>query len=271
MRWLIASNALALALVLWLARGHSQLSDRVAELESHPQPAQTMQPVTKHLRVPHSPSLALSPIEKRLRDLEDHLRASKRETDERSQPSSVDTPSSEKAETPPSFAQDHLEDIAEHFEDIAEHFEDYDSDKSGLLSADELSLTEAEVRRFDLNNDSELGQDEVSRLGELAEVARQAATDMTGAGFPIRQEALWDKQRFSFLDSNHDGLVTEGEYVAALASSVRQVRRFDLDQDGGLTHAELWDAPTRFARLDLDGDALVYAWEVLDSQTKGKW
>ncbi len=264
MRFLVALNVLALVVVLWFAHRHSVLSNRVSELESHQQQTHGVQTVTKYVGVPHPSSPALSSVEKRLRDLEG-LGTSHETATETLQPTTPANAPSEAAETtPPSFNEDHLE-------DITEHFDDYDSDDDGLLSADELSTTREEIRRFDLNNDSELGQDEVSRLGELAKVARQAAIDRTGAEFPIRQEALWDKQRFSFLDSNHNGLVSEGEYVAALANSVRQVRRFDLDQNGGLSHAELWDAPTRFAQLDLDGDALVYAWEVLDSQTKGKW
>jgi len=52
---------------------------------------------------------------------------------------------------------------------------------------------------------------------------------------------------------------------------VRELRRFDVDHDGALTDAELWDGPTRFAAADLDGDRLVYAWEVARLMGRAKW
>lgn len=64
--------------------------------------------------------------------------------------------------------------------------------------------------------------------------------------------------------------MSEAEFVSIQTDAVRELRRFDLDHNGALTEAEMWDAPTRFAAPDQDGDRLVYAWEVASLMGRAK-
>lgn len=162
----------------------------------------------------------------------------------------------------------------ESLDDLALNFGLYDADGDALLDAEELAVLPGELATFDLNSDQRLGADEVDRLLELSTNARAAAArlDSTDAAFPIAlDEFKGMTRRFRFLDRNADGLVSETEFISTLTEAVKQLRRFDLDHNGALTAAELWDAPTRFAASDLDGDGLVYAWEVSDLMARAKW
>lgn len=111
-------------------------------------------------------------------------------------------------------------------------------------------------------------------MTHLARNARRAATrlDRADGSFPIDFESFGGgSRRFHHLDRDSDGQITEAEFVASLADAVREVRRFDLNQDGALTAAELWDAPTRVQRFDLDGDGVLYAWEFSQMMARSKW
>lgn len=150
----------------------------------------------------------------------------------------------------------------------------FDADRDGGLSAEEVAVTPEALAVFDLDRDRRLTPDEVERLTALARNARRAASqlDRGDGAFPISfDDFSGGRRRFHFLDRDGDGQITEAEFVASLADAVREVRRFDLDQDGALTAAELWDAPTRLQRFDLDGDGVLYAWEVSQMMARAKW
>jgi len=162
----------------------------------------------------------------------------------------------------------------ESLDDLATNFDLYDAAGDGLLDAEELAVPPAELETFDLNSDERLGADEVDRLRELSDTARAAAEhlDSDDAEFPIALGAFdGAPHRFRFLDRDDDGLVSEPEFVASLSEAVKELRRFDLDHNGALTEAELWDAPTRLAAADQDGDGLPYAREVTSLMARSKW
>ncbi len=159
-------------------------------------------------------------------------------------------------------------------EDLASNFGLYDTDGDELLDAEELAVEPLELRTLDLNSDRRVGSDEVDRLRELSVNARAAAVHLDSADseFPIASDDFeGGARRFAFLDRDGDGFVSEAEFISTLTDAIRELRRFDLDHNGALTEAELWDAPTRFAASDQDGDGLVYAWEVSALMARAKW
>lgn len=128
-------------------------------------------------------------------------------------------------------------------------------------------------RVFDLNQDSHVEPDEQERAAELLERAHQFATNRSVDGtYPILKPAFRGEGRlFRAMDSDGDGALTEREFLAFEADSIRQLRRFDQNADGALSKAEFGHLDSRFDFLDEDHDGELYAWEITLMRGRGKW
>lgn len=86
-------------------------------------------------------------------------------------------------------------------------------------------------------------------------------------------------ERFARMDANGDGAVTRDEIEAHIASHAganaeRMMQRFDKDEDGKLTEAEMQPRKQRgermFSRLDADGNGSLNKSEFESAKTKMK-
>lgn len=126
---------------------------------------------------------------------------------------------------------------------------------------------------FDLNGDHHVEPDERERAAELLERAHQFAGNRSANGtYPIlKPEFLGSGRLFRAMDSDGDGALTEREFLAFEAESIRELRRYDQNADGALSKAEFGHLDSRFDFLDEDHDGELYAWEITLMRGRGKW
>jgi Ca2+-binding EF-hand superfamily protein len=178
-----------------------------------------------------------------------------------------------------------------------------DTAGQGYVTQDEfLAAAKKRFARLDKEGDGRLTPDELTgpRWSQHAHgtpaSAAASATPATASDTPANNRAQFAQKRAQFaqkhfdaLDANHDGVVTEDEYLAgataqfkkldvqgngqltaqSLASSPEalkrdehraqhEVKRLDTNGDGVVSQAEyLAAAKTRFGRLDKNGDGFI--------------
>ena len=168
-------------------------------------------------------------------------------------------------------------------------------DKSGkgyITQDDVVAAAKARFAKLDKNGDGKLTPDELTARGMHASAANANATS---ANPQWQQKRAEMKQKyFDRIDTNHDGVITQDEYVAAatarfnkadtngsgeitaqqIASSPRMVKReqrfaarevkhMDTNGDGVVSQDEyIAAAKARFAKLDKNGDGFIEADEV---------
>ncbi|MBL8937838.1 MAG: hypothetical protein JNM69_24965 [Archangium sp.] len=126
---------------------------------------------------------------------------------------------------------------------------------------------------FDLNGDHRVEPDEQQRATELLERAHHFASNRSVDGtYPILKPDFRGEGRlFRAMDADSDGALTEREFLAFEADSIRQLRRYDQNADGALSKAEFGHLDSRFDFLDEDHDGELYAWEITLMRGRGKW
>jgi len=145
-----------------------------------------------------------------------------------------------------------------------------DKDGNGYITRDEVvAAAQKRFARLDRKGDGKLTPDELTgRHGRNA----QAATD----GARSQARAQFVQQHFEKLDTNHDGVVTQDEFVAAATARFQQV---DTQGTGRVTANEIASSPqaaeraSRMAahvvqRLDTNGDGVVSQDEFLAAAKK---
>jgi Ca2+-binding EF-hand superfamily protein len=170
-----------------------------------------------------------------------------------------------------------------------------DKSGKGYISQDDIvAAAQARFARMDTNGDGKLTPDELTAPGHRARAFLAAADG--AASDPQRQQkrAELKQKYFDRIDANHDGAITQDEYIAAatahfnkvdvngtgeitaqqIASSprmvrheqrfaAREVKRMDTNGDGSVSQDEyIAAAKTRFAKLDKNGDGFIEADEV---------
>ncbi|MBM4782450.1 MAG: hypothetical protein GQE15_32645 [Archangiaceae bacterium] len=126
---------------------------------------------------------------------------------------------------------------------------------------------------FDLDGDHRVEPDEQARAAELLERAHQFAGNRSADGtYPILKPDFRGSGRlFRAMDTDADGALTEREFLAFEADSIRELRRCDQNADGALSKAEFGHLDSRFDYLDEDHDGALYAWEITLMRGRGKW
>lgn len=126
---------------------------------------------------------------------------------------------------------------------------------------------------FDLNGNGRVEADEQERAGELLERSHQFASNRSPDGvYPMLKATFRGEGKlFRAIDADADGALTEREFLAFEADSIRQLRRFDQNADGALTLNEFGHLKSRFDYLDEDHDGELYAWEITLMRGRGKW
>lgn len=126
---------------------------------------------------------------------------------------------------------------------------------------------------FDLNGNGRVEPDEQERAGELLERSHQFASNHSPDGvYPMLKATFRGEGKvFRALDADADGALTEREFLAFEADSIRQLRRYDQNADGALTLNEFGHLKSRFDFLDEDHDGELYAWEITLMRGRGKW
>ena len=157
---------------------------------------------------------------------------------------------------------------------------------NGYVTQDEfLAAATKRFARMDKNGDGKLTLEELT-----APRGRRGAGSSDESG----NRAQFARKRFDALDANHDGVVTQAEYLAAATAMYRQfdaqgngkvtaseiasspkaqeriehaaqriVKRLDTNGDGVVSQSEyLAGAQRRFARLDKNGDGYIDADEM---------
>jgi len=170
-----------------------------------------------------------------------------------------------------------------------------DTSGKGYITQDDV-VAEAQARfaKLDKNGDGKLTPDELTAPGAHAR-ARFASVDASTSNPQWQQKRAEMKQKyFDRIDTNHDGVITQDEYIAAatarfnkadtsgsgeitaqqIASSPRMVKReqrfaarevkhMDTNGDGVVSQDEyIAAAKARFAKLDKNGDGFIDADEV---------
>ncbi len=170
-----------------------------------------------------------------------------------------------------------------------------DKSGKGYISQDDVvAAAQARFARMDKNGDGKLSPDELTAPGHRAR-ASVTSTDTTAANPERQQKRAEVKQKyFERIDANHDGVITQDEYIAAatarfnkadttgsgeltaqqIASSPRTVKReqrfasrevkhMDTNGDGVVSQDEyIAAAKSRFAKLDKNGDGFIDADEM---------
>lgn len=158
---------------------------------------------------------------------------------------------------------------------------------NGYITRDEfVAAAQKRFARIDRNADGKLTPDEMS--------APRGRRAHRGAAPNDAARAQFAQQRFDALDANHDGVVTQAEFVAAASARFQQidthgtgkvtaaqiaaspqaheraarvaarvVKRLDANGDGVVSQDEfLAAARKRFARMDRNGDGYIDAGEM---------
>jgi Ca2+-binding EF-hand superfamily protein len=170
-----------------------------------------------------------------------------------------------------------------------------DKSGKGYISQDDVvAAAQARFARMDKNGDGKLTPDELTAPGHRAH-AKFASADAADSNPQWQQKRAAFKQKyFDHIDTNHDGVITQGEYIAAatahfnkidtngtgevtaqqIAASPRMVKReqrfaarevkhMDSNGDGTVSQDEyLAAAKARFAKLDKNGDGFIEADEM---------
>jgi Ca2+-binding EF-hand superfamily protein len=170
-----------------------------------------------------------------------------------------------------------------------------DKSGKGYISQDDVvAAAQARFTRMDKKGDGKLTPDELTRPGMHAHAQRVSA-DATASNTQQQDKRAAFKQKyFDRIDSNHDGVITQDEYIAAatahfnkvdvngtgeitaqqIASSPRMVKReqhfaarevkhMDTNGDGVVSQDEyIAAAKARFAKLDKNGDGFIDAAEM---------
>ena len=126
---------------------------------------------------------------------------------------------------------------------------------------------------FDLNGNGRVEADEQERADELLERSHRFASNRSPDGvYPMLKATFRGEGKlFRAIDADADGALTEREFLAFEADSIRQLRRFDQNADGALTLNEFGHLKSRFDYLDEDHDGELYAWEITLMRGRGKW
>lgn len=168
------------------------------------------------------------------------------------------------------------------------------SGKGYITQDDVVAAAQARFAKLDKNGDGKLTPDELTAPGMHAH-ARFASANAATSNPQWQQKRAEMKQKyFDRIDTNHDGVITQAEYVAAatarfnkadtngsgeitaqqIASSPRMVKReqrfaarevkhMDTNGDGVVSQDEyIAAAKARFAKLDKNGDGYIEADEV---------
>jgi Ca2+-binding EF-hand superfamily protein len=140
-----------------------------------------------------------------------------------------------------------------------------DKTGDGYITKEEfLAAATKRFARLDKDSNGKLTLDELS-AGRLGHAPR-----------PGSQRAQFAQQRFDKLDANHDGVVTQDEYLAAATAMYRQ---FDVQDNGKVTAREIAASPQAqervaratqrmIKRLDTNGDGVVSQAEYLAAAQK---
>ena len=167
-----------------------------------------------------------------------------------------------------------------------------DTAGKGYVSPDDfVAAAKTRFARMDARGDGKLTIDELTGPGAgrvHAKFAQDASPDVQ------QKVANFKQKKFDRIDTNHDGVITQDEYVAAaaalynkidvngtgeitadqIASSPRAVKReqrvaahevkkMDTDGDGSVSRDEfVTAAKTRFSKLDKNGDGFIDADEM---------
>jgi Ca2+-binding EF-hand superfamily protein len=123
-------------------------------------------------------------------------------------------------------------------------FPELDVNRDGVINRSEWRGSPNAFRVRDWNRDGVLSGNEV-RMG----------ADPPDDSLEARDYRMTPDDRFSYLDANNDGGVTENEWDGSLAT----FDRFDRNRDGRLTRAEIASVrpPTAFAAIDANRDGRV--------------
>jgi Ca2+-binding EF-hand superfamily protein len=168
------------------------------------------------------------------------------------------------------------------------------SGKGYITQDDVVTAAKARFAKLDKNGDGKLTPAELTARGMHAH-ASAANANATAANPQWQQKrAEFQQKYFDRIDTNHDGVITQDEYVAAatarfnkadtngsgeitaqqIASSPRMVKReqrfasrevkhMDTNGDGVVSQDEyIAAAKARFAKLDKNGDGFIEADEV---------
>lgn len=139
-------------------------------------------------------------------------------------------------------------------------FQRFDADKDGKLTWAEFEQGEkASFAKRDKNTDGKLTGEETSRWFNRRGAPRPGGTQT------LDEVLARSKTRFVTLDTNADGTVLLTEVEAADAERQayrvkREMHRFDANHDGKVTQDEyMMPAKRRFSSLDLDNDGRISA------------
>lgn len=126
---------------------------------------------------------------------------------------------------------------------------------------------------FNLNGNGRVEADEQERADELLERSHQFASNRSPDGvYPMLKATFRGEGKlFRAIDADADGALTEREFLAFEADSIRQLRRYDQNADGALTLNEFGHLKPRFDFLDEDHDGELYAWEITLMRGRGTW
>jgi Ca2+-binding EF-hand superfamily protein len=146
---------------------------------------------------------------------------------------------------------------------------------NGYVTKDEfLAAASQRFARMDKDGNSKLTLAEMTATGHGH--GQRAAGAQQGAGDQAGKHAQFAQKRFDKLDANHDGVVTQDEYLAAATAMYQQ---FDAQGNGKVTAGEIASSPRakeRVAgatqrmveRLDTNGDGVVSQSEYLAAAQK---
>ncbi len=96
--------------------------------------------------------------------------------------------------------------------------------------------------------------------------------DKTKVGFPIKEENFdGSPYRFKYLDSDHDGMLTEEEYLQFQIKVRDERRRFDKNRDGLISPDEFGEVREQFDNLDENKDGYLDDREIGTALIKGTW